>query len=278
MRQADGPLRDTAKALVEFADVVTNRLGDRVKRWITVNEPWVISVLGHGLGIHAPGHRSWTETAAAAHHVMLAHGWSVPVIRSHVAGAQVGIALNPTTVYPGTDHERDLEAAIRADGLRNRFWLDPLAGRGYPADMVELFGDLMPEIETGDMEAIASPIDFLGVNYYNPDYVVDDPGATPLHVRFANRPEMEHTAMGWIVQPSAFAELLVRLHTDYELGPLYITENGAAYNDPLPQDGSVADPTLVALAISTITWRQSSRLVRPARRSRLFRLVAARQL
>ena len=104
------------------------------------------------------------------------------------------------------------------------------------------FGDLMPEIETGDMEAIASPIDFLGVNYYNPDYVVDDPGATPLHVRFANRPEMEHTAMGWIVQPSAFAELLVRLHTDYELGPLYITENGAAYNDPLPQDGSVADP------------------------------------
>ena len=177
----------------------------------------------------------------------------------------MGIALNPTTVYPGTDHERDLEAAIRADGLRNRFWLDPLAGRGYPADMVEL-GDLMPEIETGDMEAIASPIDFLGVNYYNPDYVVDDPGATPLHVRFANRPEMEHTAMGWIVQPSAFAELLVR-RTRTTSSARCISPRTAPLTTT-PCRRMARSPTLVALAISTITWRQSSRLVRPARRSR----------
>jgi len=234
--------RDTAKALAEFADVVTNRLGDRVKHWLTVNEPWVISVLGYGLGIHAPGHRSWREAVAAAHHVMLGHGWTVPVIRSHVSESQVGIALNPTTIYPGSDLERDLEASIREDGLRNRLWLDPLAGRDYPEDMVELFGDLMPEIEPGDMEAIAAPIDFLGVNYYSPSYVVDDPGAAPLRVRGVDRPELEHTAMGWIVQPAAFTEQLIRLHTDYNLGPLYITENGAACDDPFPDEGFVADP------------------------------------
>ncbi|CAN5751391.1 GH1 family beta-glucosidase [soil metagenome] len=234
--------RDTAKALAEFADVVTNRLGDRVKHWITVNEPWVISVLGYGLGIHAPGHRNWQEATEAAHHVLLGHGLCLPVIRGHVPGARIGIALNPTTVYPGSDHERDLEAATREDVLRNRLWLDPLAGRGYPADMVELFGDLMPEIETGDMEAISGPIDFLGVNYYSPSYVVDDPEASPIDVRGADQPEMPHTAMGWVVEPRAFTELLIRLHTDYNLGPLHVTENGAAFNDPLPDEGAVSDP------------------------------------
>jgi beta-glucosidase len=234
--------RDTPKALAELADVVANRLGDRVTRWITVNEPWVISVLGYGVGIHAPGRRSWRDAAAAAHHVLLGHGWSAPVIRDRSPGSQVGIALNPTTIYPGSDHERDEEAALRADGLRNRFWLDPLAGRGYPRDMLDLFGDLMPDIEAGDMEDIATPIDFLGVNYYNPNYIADAPDDPPLHIRYVDHPDLEHTATGWIVQPQAFTELLLRLHTDYNLGPMYITENGAAYDDPLPQDGTVADP------------------------------------
>jgi beta-glucosidase len=234
--------RDTPRALEELADVVTRRLGDRVRHWITINEPWVAAVLGYGWGIHAPGHHHWGEVASAAHHLMLGHGLCLPAIRSHSPVAKVGIALNPTTIYPGTDLERDEEAAIREDGLRNRFWLDALAGRGYPEDVVEGFGDLMPEIDPVDMEVIAAPIDFLGVNYYNPDYIVDDPTAPVTRARAVDRPEMEHTAMGWIVQPRAFTELLVRLHREYAVGPLVITENGAAYDDPLPRDGTVPDP------------------------------------
>jgi beta-glucosidase len=237
--------RDTPKALAELTDVVTDRLGDRVTRWITVNEPWVVSVLGYGMGIHAPGRRNWKDAAAAAHHLMLGHGWSTPVIRDRSPESRVGIALNPTPIYPGSDHERDEEAALRADGFRNRFWLDPLAGRGYPRDMLDLFGDLMPGIEAGDMEAIATPIDFLGVNYYNPDYVSDAPDDDPLQIRFVDQPDREKTAMGWVVQPEAFTDLLIRLHTEYDFGPLSITENGAAYDDPLPQDETVADPRRV---------------------------------
>ncbi|CAN5720228.1 GH1 family beta-glucosidase [soil metagenome] len=234
--------RDTPKALAEFAEVVTRRYGDRVKKWITVNEPWVISVLGYGWGIHAPGERNWGSVAAAAHHVMLGHGWSVPVIREQVPNARVGIALNPTTILAGSDLERDFEAAIREDGLRNRMWLDPLAGRGYPDDMIELFGNMMPEIEPGDLKAIAQPTDFLAVNYYSPGYVADSPETLPLRTRPVARPELESTAMGWHVQPGALTELLVRLHTDYHFGPIYVTENGAAFEDPTPEDGVVHDP------------------------------------
>ena len=168
------PSRDTAKAFAEYADVVSNHLGDRVSNWITINEPWVVAVLGYGWGIHAPGHKNWTEVAATAHHLLLAHGMAVPVIRSHVADAKVGITLNPAPIYPATDLARDADAAVREDGLRNRIWLDPLAGRGYPADVVELFGDAMPEVEGSDLDLIAVPTDFLGVNYYTPDYVVED--------------------------------------------------------------------------------------------------------
>jgi beta-glucosidase len=237
--------RDTPKAFAEFADTVAGRLGDRVRHWVTINEPWVISVLGHGTGVHAPGRRDWGAVAASAHHTLLAHGWAMPAIRSHDPGSQVGVALNPAPVYPGSDHDRDLEAAEREDGLRNRLWLDPLAGRGYPADVVQLFDDLWPEIESGDLEAIAAPIDFLGVNYYSPTYVKDDPGTPITCARTIDRPDLEHTAMGWAIQQDAFVALLQRLHADYGFQHVIVTENGAAFDDPSPESGVVSDPRRV---------------------------------
>jgi beta-glucosidase len=149
--------------------------------------------------------------------------------------------LNPTTVYPDSAGAADTEAARRYDGYLNRWFLDPLAGRGYPADMLALYDGDGPPVESGDLAAIATPTDFLGVNYYAPTYVRDAPSEPPLRARAVVRPELPTTAMGWPVEPRALTDLLRRIHEEYGGGPIYIAENGAAYGDPAPLDGFVAD-------------------------------------
>ena len=234
--------RDTPQALEEYANVVTSRLGDRVKRWMTINEPWVLAVMGYGLGVHAPGRRNWHDVATAGHHLLLGHGLALSVIRGTVEQSIAGIGLPLAPVYPASDHERDLEASIREDGLRNRFWLDPLLGRTYPSDVVELFGDAWPEVEPGDMEIIGSPIDYLGLNYYGPAYAVDDPAAPVTKVGWTGNPQLPQTASGIPVLPAGLTELLLRLKNDYGNPTITITENGAAYVDPAPEDGRLNDP------------------------------------
>ncbi len=135
------------------------------------------------------------------HHLLLAHGLAMPVIRANVPDAEAGICLNPTTFYPYGDSQADLDAAHREDGLRNRVWFDPLAGRGYPDDMVDLFRSIWPEIGQDDMEIIAAPTDFMGVNFYNPDYVEAGP-EPPLYSRGVKPPNLPRTAMDWIIEPS----------------------------------------------------------------------------
>jgi len=237
--------RDTAKAFAEFADAVVERLGDRVTRWITINEPWTASMLGYAQGIHAPGRRDWAAAIAAAHHLLLAHGLAAPVIRGHSSGASVGIELNPTMVYPASDREEDSEAALRVDGLRNRWWLDALSCRSYPGDVLDLLSDDIPEIEAQDMEQIATPIDFLGIDYFNPQYVSHDETMPPLRACDVDQPELEHTATGWVVDPGSLTGLLGRLHREYAFKSLVVAGNGAAFDDPLPQDGTLADPRRV---------------------------------
>jgi beta-glucosidase len=230
--------RDIAGAFGEYTAAVTRRLGDRVKHWITINEPFCAAFLGYWWGIHAPGETSRAAGLAAAHNLLRMHGTAIDVIRDTVDGAKAGITLNPTSVYPIRDSAADVDEARRVDGIRNRIWLDPLYKGEYPEDMVRGAGDDMPAIEEGDMALISRPTDFLGVNYYNPDYVSADPDAP--------RPEGERTAMGWLVEPKGLTDLLERLHRDYDPGALYITENGAAYDDPQPIDDRVRDPKRIA--------------------------------
>jgi beta-glucosidase len=233
------PARDTVGAFAEYVEAVVGRLGDRVDTWITQNEPWVIAWLGYGLGVHAPGRRSARDALAAAHNVFLAHGRAAEIIRRDAPAARVGITIDLQETQPYSDSEADLRATRVQDGSRNRWFLDPVLRGEYPADMVEHFAAILPTVEDGDLAAIAQPLDFMGVNYYTRSVVRADPDTgEPVTVPVAG----EHTAMGWEVYPEGLFSLLTRLDAEYELPPLYITENGAAYADALRHDGTVHDP------------------------------------
>ncbi|HEX5417078.1 MAG TPA: GH1 family beta-glucosidase [Chloroflexota bacterium] len=239
--------RATAEAFAEYADAVTRRLGDRVAHWITLNEPWCSSFLSHWIGEHAPGHHSLKEAIDATHTLHLAHGLAVPIIRRNSPDAEVGITLNLAQVYPASESDTDRAAASRFTGFFNRWFLDPLYGRGYPADTLELYGaENAPRVEPGDLATIAAPTDFLGVNYYSPTFIADDPTAPPLRIRDAGLAGAGRTAMDWIVYPRGLHDVLADVARAYPTGPLYVTENGAAYPDPEPQNGRVADPARLA--------------------------------
>jgi beta-glucosidase len=232
--------RATADAFAEYADVITRRLGDRVKHWITLNEPWCSSFLSYWIGEHAPGHKDFNEALAAVHTLLLAHGKAVPIIRRNSKGAQAGITLNLSQVYPASDSPEDQAAAHRYDGYFNRWFLDPLYGRGYPQDMLELYGDRVPATQAVDFDTIAAPTDFLGLNYYNPTFIHDDPNGGVLRTGSTRWPG-DYTAMDWLVYPQGLYDQLLRVPHDYPVDALYITENGAAYDDRLSDDGRVHD-------------------------------------
>ena len=234
--------RDTIDRFAEYADAITTALADRVKNWLTINEPWVASVLGHGWGIHAPGHRNWSEAFTAGHHLMLAHGRAVDVVRANVPDGKVGLVLNLTTARPATDTLDDRAAAWRLDGFINRWYLDAASGRGYPVDILERLESNAPAVEPGDMEAMSPETDFLGINYYMPSYIKNDPDDPLLGFGQVDRAAAVHTATDWIVEPEGLRDLLVRVSRDYSFGPLYVAENGAAFDDPAPVDGAVPDP------------------------------------
>ncbi|HKP10074.1 MAG TPA: GH1 family beta-glucosidase [Gaiella sp.] len=233
------PARGTVEAFTEYVEVVVARLGDRVSRWITQNEPWVIAWLGYGRGEHAPGRRSDRDALAAAHHVLLSHGRAVEVIRRERPDAKVGITIDVIPIHPLTRSEADLVATREEDGFRNRWILDPVLRGHYPEDTTRRFARILPTVEEGDLEAISAPIDFLGVNYYRRHVVkAGANGSGPVVV---DVPEGEHTAVGWEVYPDGLHELLVRLRDEYDPPPLYVTENGAAFGDTR-RNGTVDDP------------------------------------
>lgn len=243
--------RATVDAYVAYADAVATRLGDRVHHWITHNEPWCASFLAHYIGEHAPGKNDLRAAVVSSHHLLLSHGLAVPVIRARSTGAEVGITVNLGMGRARTDGPQDTAAAHAADGYLNRWFLDPLYGRGYPADMVARFGDAMPAVSDADLDAIATPTDFLGINSYNPQLVgptanPDNPlGFDPLPADAMTAMGYELTAMGWPVVPDAFGQLLTRVARDYEPPAIYVTENGAAFDDEVV-DGSCHDPRRVA--------------------------------
>jgi beta-glucosidase len=233
--------RATVDAYLAFVDAMTRRLGDRVKHWITHNEPWCTAIIGNFEGVHAPGLTDFGTALQVCHHVLLSHGRAVPLIRANVPDAHVGIALSLHPLRPATDSAADAAALARHDGLRYRWFLDPLHGRGYPAATLADVGDAAPHVEAGDMEAIAAPLDFLGVNYYFPETICDAPGVAPLNTHAAVPAGAQTTALGWEVAPEGLTELLLRIEADYQPAPMYITENGSCYDDVVGLDGEIED-------------------------------------
>ncbi len=254
--------RDTAYKFVEYATDVYDALGDRVHHWTTFNEPFCSSLLGYGSGAHAPGRQEPRAAIAAVHHQHLAHGLAVNELRSRGA-QQLGITLNLSNSIPRDANDPvDLEAARLFDSLQNRIFLEPIVLGRYPEDSLkdlEPFG-LQEVILEGDLEIIGTPIDFLGVNHYHDDLIsghqdtsgddghsggADRPVASPWigaeSLSFPSR-GLPRTAMNWEVNPSGLRHLLVRLGKEYPtIPPLYVTENGAAYDDVVSPDGTVQD-------------------------------------
>jgi beta-glucosidase len=255
--------RDTAYRFRDYAQVVHQALGDRVTHWTTFNEPLCSSLIGYAGGEHAPGLRDPRAALAAVHHQHLAHGLAVSALRQ-LGADQLGITLNLTNAVPNDPADAiDREAARRVDGLWNRMFLEPILLGRYPADVLrDVAGyGLSERIQDDDLAVISAPIDFLGVNHYHDDNVSGHalPVDTPPHPEPTNRPKaspfvgseyvtfpsrgLPRTAMGWEVNPEGLHTLLVRLGHDYEnLPPLYVTENGAAYDgDTVDADGRVHD-------------------------------------
>ncbi len=233
--------RATVDRFVDYADIISRALGDRVQHWMTHNEPWCTAMLGHADGIHAPGLRDFKAALQVSHHVMTSHGLAIPAIRANSSAAKVGIALNLHPVLAASNDARDQEICRLHDGLRNRWYLDPLYGRGYPADVMAALGELAPTIQASDLQAIAYPMDFLGVNFYFPEIVRYQPGASPLNTEIILRENVARTDMGWEICPQMLPDLLARLQRDYQPQAMYITENGCSYDDQADQHGNFND-------------------------------------
>jgi len=266
--------RDTAYRFREYATAVHGALGDRVTHWTTFNEPLCSSLIAYASGEHAPGLHDPRAALAAVHHQHLAHGLAVEALSDLRAG-MLGITLNLTNAVPNAPADPvDVEAARRVDALANRMYLEPILLSRYPTDLLEDVRDygLAELVHEGDLELIGAPIDFLGVNYYHDDNVSGHPlpagsrpNLTPTtrqksspfvgseYVTFPPR-DLPRTAMDWEVNPDGLRALLVRLGRQYPaLPPLYVTENGGAYNgDTVDEDGHVHDPDRTAYILQHI--------------------------
>jgi beta-glucosidase len=220
--------RDTALRFAEYAGHVADRLGDRVTRWITLNEPVVHMAQGYAWGTHAPGRTLNLEALPVAHHQLLGHGLAVRQLRERGA-TEVMITNNCTPEAPASDGEADRAAAMLYDGFHNRLFNEPVLIGEYPQFLAE---GLAPVVRDGDLRIIATPLDALGINYYNPTLVAApaDPGEM-----FELRPieGVPTTAFGWPVVPDGLHELLTGLNGAYRLPPVYITENGCSTEDVL---------------------------------------------
>jgi beta-glucosidase len=232
--------RDTAYWFGDFAEACAQRLADRVGHWITLNEPQVVVYGGYVNGDKAPGKRDRSLIVPVAHHLLLAHGIAVQVLRVEtVPGTQIGLTVNQSYLEPATDREDDAAATRLLDGKWHRWFLDPIFNGTYPEDAAEALG--MPEslVRMGELETINNPIDFVGVNYYTRNRVragsggPTDPQVVP--------PSGRLTTMGNESFPQGLANVLRRLHEDYQPLRIYITENGAAYPDTVDERGAVQD-------------------------------------
>jgi beta-glucosidase len=239
--------RDTAAYFADYVALVAERLGDGVAYWVTLNEPWCSAFVGHLEGRHAPGQSDEATALAAAHHLLLGHGRAVAALRAAGGAAQVGIALNLSDPHPASNSEADVRAAAIVDGNENRWFLDPLFRGSYPADMIDYHRAVsdLEFVRDGDLELIAAPLDYLGLNYYEQHVVSAGPGGL-LRGAVKHLPEGPRTAGDIAVRPDGLVRILRRLKAAYTDLPLYVTENGAAFDDYVDPEGGVDDDERVA--------------------------------
>jgi beta-glucosidase len=237
-------VRETAEQFAVYTDIVAGALGDRVNSWVTLNEPSAPAWLGHLWGALPPGIADIGAAVPASYHLLLGHGLAAQAIRARVPGAQVGLAQLVIPCEPASDHEADIEATARFDGHLNRWWLDPLYGRGFPEDILRLYKTSLP-VHEGDMETIATPLDWLGIVYYSPNVIADDPDSPLLRVRHVRTEDVRRTLLGWEVRAEGLERVLVRMTRDYGVRKLYVAENGSAWPDTVTKDGQVHDPDRV---------------------------------
>ena len=249
--------REVVEWFGEYGEVLTSRFGDRVKNWMTLNEPLCSAWLGHLYGDMAPGIKDLQTALNVSHNLLMSHGLACQVIRSNVSEANVGIVINVTPAVPATDSQVDSNAAQLADGFDNRWFLDPVFGRTYPADVIDALG-ASPEIHSGDMELIAQDLDFLGVNFYFRQTVAADQNSKPLPIRSVNRENVKKTAMNWEVHPQAFEEILLRISKEYSPKAIYITENGSAWNDEVI-NGEIIDDERIDYLVRHLDAMRSAR-------------------
>ncbi len=237
--------RDTVHRFVDYARHVAARLGDRVASITTHNEPWVMATLGYETGLFAPGIKDRRQAMQAAHHLLLSHGLAVQALRADGCSSAVGIVLNLSPVQPASTAPDDIAAAHLEDGRLLRWYMDPLFHGRYPQDVLDVLGADAPQVEAGDGAAIAQPMDFMGLNYYS-RAVISAQGPWD-----ATQSGLALTDMGWEIYPQGLTELLLRLHRDYPVPPLFVTENGGAFKDVL-QGGRVHDADRTAYIASHI--------------------------
>lgn len=233
--------RDTIQHFARYTEVVAQRLGDRVSNWITHNEPAVVAFNGNFWGDHAPGLKNRTIAYQVAHNVLVSHGMAMQAIRATAPASKAGITLNLYATHPANDSHEDMQAAERADGFKNRWFLDPVFKGRYPEDILDLLGADAPAVEPGDMDLISTPIDFLGVNYYSRAVIRHAPNSQPFDTAEVKPDGSRYTDMNWEVYPRGLTETLERLHTEYPTPAYYVTENGATYPDTVSSDGRVHD-------------------------------------
>jgi beta-glucosidase len=236
--------RDIAGWFADYASVLYRKLDGRVKKWATLNEPWVVTDGGYLHGALAPGHRNKYEAPIASHHLLRAHGAAVKAYRAE-GRYEVGLVVNLEPKYPASDSMEDRAATARADAYMNRQYLDPVFKGEYPPELREIFGDAWPAWPAEDYELIRQPIDFLGVNYYTRSVAKHDPHAYPLKA-MPVRQDATYTETGWEVFPQGLVDTLEWVRSRYGNPPVYVTENGSAFYDPPRAEGeTIEDPLRV---------------------------------
>ena len=236
---------DIAGWFADYAQFAFRLLDGRVRRWVTLNEPWVVTDGGYLFGVHAPGHRSPFEAPIASHNLLRAHGAAIAAYRA-TGRHEIGLVVNLEPKIPATDSGEDQRATRRADAYMNRQYLDPVYRGQYPAEMRDIFVDAWREWPTEDLRGISQPIDFLGVNYYTRGVTRHDPSQWPLAAATVRQRNSTYTETGWEVCPAALTALLRRIAGDYGNPPIFITENGSAFYDPpVAVDGRIRDPLRV---------------------------------
>ena len=230
--------RQTAYAFEDYVDKISQALGEDVYSYATFNEPFCSAYLGYEIGVHAPGKTGRKYGRTAAHHILLAHGLGMQVLRKNVPNSEAGIVLNFTPCYPATQDTDDLLATRKADEYINQWYMQPVMEGRYPEVLFDLDETDRPPVEDGDMEIICQPLDYLGVNFYTRLHYSAPREKNALYYEHSHQGPL--TDIGWEIYPKALYDLLTSLNERYTLPPIFITENGAAMADKLI-DGEVND-------------------------------------